>query len=92
MLSCDTVFVTQNLKDAGGYGVIAKSEKFSDGGCVPVLDPEDRAGSRVTEIHPSELGLSYRSNSDSWIVEGKSYSVERPEIISCDGFESCPTP
>lgn len=68
-----------------------QSNKTPQGVCVPWGIPDDRNVIRTTEIDPLDYGIK-ESVSGLWRVHISRREVQRPEIISCSGFEGCPTP
>ncbi|MFC1796148.1 hypothetical protein ACFL1V_03530 [Pseudomonadota bacterium] len=88
------VFVRQDLTNAGSFSIDVASEKGTTGACINIVEPYADAGRRVEQIDPVEYGLMEHPNQGihAWIVFGPNKVVEKPELISCDGFESCPTP
>jgi len=67
-----------------------KSNKTPAGTCVTWVTPENRSVMTTTEIAPLDYGIK-EAIGGYWRVHIQSREVQRPEIISCDGFESCPT-
>ena len=82
------VFVGRDFALNPSFGIDPVSEKSSDGNCINAVSP--RIGARrVSAINPTELGLTFFQSS-GWLVSGGEHSLDRPNQISCNGFESCP--
>jgi len=81
------VFVAQSFNATGSFSIDVVSEKDKEGACNPV-SLYTTSGRYIQEIDPVTYGLS--PFLDHWVVKVPNYIVERPEIISCDSFESCP--
>ena len=73
------------------FTIPMQSNKTPQGVCVPWANPEDRNVIRTTEINPEDYGIKEAING-LWRVHIQEREVQRPEIISCSSFESCPTP
>jgi len=83
--------VFARVDHSGTYFTIPmQSHKTPQGSCAGWVTPEDRKVLRTTEINPIDYGIKEAING-LWRVHIQSREIQRPEIISCNGFESCPT-
>lgn len=69
-----------------------RSEKILDGVCEDLNAPVNLSAFEVEEADPADYGITKSQISDVWRVASPSWEVQRSELISCDGFESCPLP
>ena len=67
-----------------------KSAKKPSGECLNQTPSTLLIWINVVEVDPLAYGIT-ADQIDRWRVDIGSREVQRPEVISCDGFENCPT-
>ena len=69
-----------------------RSSKDKNADCLALQVEQEMAVNLASEIDPAQLGFERAPTGTRWdVISPLTMKVERSEIISCNGFESCPT-